>query len=860
VAHHRERKFQFLQPNIRFDYPGIDFDMVEGDPMRWLCLILLCGRLVAQNTIAFSFTTTGPADTATSAAVYDSTGTMVRWLWGGVMLAPGTYQRMWDGNLQNGTPATAGATYTIKLLENQVVYTFDGGFIGDTEKGLAVQDRYAAYGWQITLNGSATPTFAFAGNRGWFAGGYNEGGINLGWFDDMNKPRNANFNYMQNHIMLMDIATDGSWVYFMNTGAFSPDISWITAINAVSGSPVYFTSGTYLSGLAIPGWPKGFAATPVQTWPNTTINYIDPGPAWTTGAPPAGGPTGIAVQRSGNILAVAHGANSIKLWDKNAGTSLGTITTIANPTWMAFNSEGLWVVSSGGLYEVTGVGSSNTVTPITTLGGITFSNVVSVGSNGATNSIFVLDGGTNQQMYEFAVSSHTLMRTYGSLGGYSNCDPTISNSKLLLDQQYTTGTTTPYRSWVRVADSDDVWIADGMANRVLHISPANQYVDRLLYIKPNYSVAVSHGQPNRVFRGTYEYDMDYTQPLQLGDPDPALGGNGSWTLAKNWAVCAPSGFQTTGNGNPAAVEQLSNGRTYAMFWQSGLLTGMAEMPASGPLRKVATVPASIRANLLRNGHLSSGSGTSGTAPNYTVSITDYPLTGFNGSNDPVWGASTTPASMTTNSGNSYLTVDGTGAYFNTVEGTTDGVYTIFHNAPYGVMNQPHMGAYKGTGGSFYWQTMPERALTYPDYQGGYANIPGAAGNGIFPPSLVEGKNIIATYDGQGATWGNQYYHYWSDGLMVGQFGQKNTSPGVTTSGPTPFVIGTWGFGYNDIGTNIRAVATTQYNGDIYLYHGSEGGYGGILRWHLSNLASIQEWAGTGVLQVGGNVIMSPVTP
>ena len=817
-----------------------------------LMVSLWSAQLLAQpNSISFSFTVPqGQQDTSTSAAVYDSTGTMVRWLWGNVTYPPGTYTKTWDGTLYGGTAATVGATYTIKLLENNVVYTYDGR-LGSTEKSLNTTDHYATFSWQ---QGTQFLTFAFAGGRGWFSSGYAEGAINVGTFADVNKPQVINQNYQHGHIQLIDIATDGTWMYLLNQGVGTVDATWVTALDASSGMPVFFASGTLVTGSTLTGWPKQYSTNTVpSSWSNTTISTIDNG-TWVSGST---NPTNIAVQRSGNILAVAHGASLIRLFDKRAGTSLGTITSIANPTWMAFNSEGLWVVSNGGLYLVSNVGGTNTVSqPITG-----FSNVVSVGTNGATNSIFVLDGGTHQQMFEYAVTTHALMRTYGDVGGYSNCDPTVSKTKLMLDTTYSTGGSTPYRAWVRVDDNDNVWLADtGTGYRILHISPSNQYVERLMYQRPSYQARISHTMPTRLLSFFWEYSVDYTKPLLPGDPDPALGGNGSWELVKNWNVCAGATTAgVTGAGAGAqAFEQLSNGNAYAAYSGTGVFTNIFQLPSSGPIRKVATVPASIRALMLRNGSLGYST-TTGTAPNQVITIYNAPITSFNGSSDPIWGAFAVVATATLNPSNSFLIPGAYGSIAAAGDVTSDGVYPVLAVAAYnssGTTYQPHLGAVKSGFASYAWMALPEVCLTFPDYHGGYActqSFGGHNGLTIFP---IEGQNIFVTYDGQGATYGNQHYHFWSDGLMVGQFGQTHLWNGSSSVGVTPIQVGSYGYNYGDMASNLLSSSSTTVNGDIYFYHGDEAGFATFHRWHISNLASIHEFSGTGILQANGGAMLS----
>jgi hypothetical protein len=112
-----------------------------------------------------------------------------------------------------------------------------------------------------------------------------------------------------------------------------------------------------------------------------------------------------------------------------------------------------------------------------------------------------------------------------------------------------------------------------------------------------------------------------------------------------------------------------------------------------------------------------------------------------------------------------------------------------------------------------------------------------------------GNFFFVGYDGQGATWGDQFYQYNDDGLLVGQFGN------------TPYYDLSQGAGHARLGTvsgfpgtqpiagsagNIAMFQATRpdSNGVIYLYHTDEGHYGGIHRWSIRDTASVSEVAAT----------------
>ena len=289
---------------------------------------------------------------------------------------------------------------------------------------------------------------AFVGKRGWFTSGYIERNpFNFGYINDQEpthprvvNPSNPNITpgnltspYFNQNLSLIDVASDGKWIYVAQAGHFVAPSSYVTAFDVTADDPhqavpAVFGSGTTLTETTCSIFPQGnCGANPNGvSWVNTSLSVIDVeatiskvGSNYVTPQRP---PTGIAVQRDGNVLAVAHGdyrangtsysPNEIRLFDKRSGNQLGsTITTIANPTQMAFTSRGLWAVSGGKLYLISDVGGANTLSqPIQ---GLVYP--VSVASNRMTNHLFVLDGGSSQQLKEFDADD-MLVSTYGVAG------------------------------------------------------------------------------------------------------------------------------------------------------------------------------------------------------------------------------------------------------------------------------------------------------------------------------------------------------------------------------------------------------------------------------------------------------------
>ena len=130
-------------------------------------------------------------------------------------------------------------------------------------------------------------------------------------------------------------------------------------------------------------------------------------------------------------------------------------------------------------------------------------------------------------------------------------------------------------------------------------------------------------------------------------------------------------------------------------------------------------------------------------------------------------------------------------------------------------------------------------MTLPDGHGGFPCAPGYGKHNGIGPEQTEGRNIFVMYDGQYSTAGDQIYHYWEDGLMVGQFG--NTSPH-----PDNFLANI------PVGqaNNVAAMATVLVNEDVYLYHTDESDHSPLQRWHVSDLDSVHEFGGSASIGKG----------
>jgi len=199
-----------------------------------------CTSAPAAGGIAFTFsindagsipaTPTMPKATgalSTSAVVYDTnTNAMAATLWNSVTISNGTYCGTWNGYLDTGTLPTLAPSdhnYQIRLLHNNVQYTWDG-MVGVTESSLGGPENWDSAGsfpagmsfLKYTLPGQPTADFGVVAN------GYTEGTIEASVFksyDAVTQHGDPDTVWPLNLALASSgefdfTATDGNTVYF----------------------------------------------------------------------------------------------------------------------------------------------------------------------------------------------------------------------------------------------------------------------------------------------------------------------------------------------------------------------------------------------------------------------------------------------------------------------------------------------------------------------------------------------------------------------------------------------------------------------------------------------------------------------
>ena len=756
-----------------------------------------------------SFAFTLPRDAITSAGVYDTQGRLIRTLWRAEKLEAGLHLNDWNGKDDSGR-IYPGKEVALKVIHHRIQAVWEG-VIGNSS---------TATGANLHKSFEPPTSLLVQGNRAFYAVGYNEMQPSLHGFDAATPGRNSRPVVAKDPFAALSmIATDGTRLYWANTGGLART-SFVGAYDLTSMRPAPFSAGRPQ---CLNVRPDSARCYEDQEYPSV----LDVETA------PANAPVGLAVQRRGKVLAVAHaGRNLIRLFDKTSGAALREITVPLVPqslNQLAMSATGdLWVISGGSVLRYTGLDSAPQVAArIVTL---TKPLAIAAGE-GSDDAVWVADGGSSQQLKKFNRDGQPLA-TIGVKGGYAS-DPRVASDKLCFQAREGREQTA-----LGVAADGSVWVVDHCNNRMLRFAASGRSNAEIAYLPASYLSTVDHGKPHRVFANFLEFEVDRNVPLQPGK---------TWRLMRNWLAGLPPALLDSrsyngGFGGFTSVETLRNGRTYGLVQANGRQV-IVELPASGPLRIVKTLaqplPHATARVLYENGDL----GYSLTGPN-SQSVLRQPLTGFDAAGNPVW--STEPVQLA-----SVPTLTGTPYYRGAFSGmpprfpvTASGHVVFFDQAVEG--NEGfHLGAARTGSTEWLWQSSPTGPL---DGKGSFQTKRldqsiTYGGNSVW----AHGRHIIYGYHGEfyrdletgKVGQANQFMHHDESGLFIGQFGQPSTRPAAAD--------------LSGLSGNAFSPTLVREGNRLYLYHNDESSHGGVHRWRLDGWDDIVELNGRGA--PGGEIVL-----
>ena len=751
---------------------------------------------------ATTWTFTLPRQATTSAGVYDLQGHLLRTLWRAEVLSAGEQRRVWDGRDDLGRPVS-DSDVEFRLIHHRISHVWEG-VIGNssTEAG----------GPSIHRSFLQPTSIVPVGSRIYYAVGYNEGQPGIHGFS-LNAPQVNTHPITSTDVFVGHeiLASDGARLYWANTGGFSP-ISFVGVYDLSTAKLGSFASG------------KSVCLNRRQDWKDCFRGYDSVIDVLTEKGE---GATGLAVQRGGRLLAVAHGEQRlIRLFDKTTGAPVREIpvlrTRSQSHNQLAMSPSGdLWVISGNVVLRYTDLEREpRVVATIDTLEHPLALGTAETGDEG----VWVADGGASQQLKKFDREGQA-GQVIGRKGGLDN-DPRVAADRLCF--RWAEG---KEQTAVGVAADGSVWVVDRCNNRMLRFAPGASNTAgsdaQIAYLPAVYTATVDHGNPQRVFANFLEFEVERNTPWVAGK---------SWKLVRNWLIGMPASLRDDravngGFGGFTSVETLANGRTYGVLSAQGRQV-IVELPATGPLRVVKTLaqpmPGTTAKVLYENGDL----GYSLSGPNGQT-VLRQPLKGFDKTGDPVWSVEPVKlASVPTSAGSPWHRPGTFSGVLPPRFPLTESGHVVFFDQSVVGNEGFHLGAAKMGSDQWLWQASPTGAL---DGKGSFQTKQidksiQYGGNAVW----ASGRHIIYGYHGEfykdmktgGIGQANQFMHFDESGLFIGQFGQPSTRPAP------PDMAGMSG--------NAFSPTLVRDGPRLYLYHNDESTHGGVHRWRIDGWDDIGE--------------------
>ncbi|MRI02122.1 hypothetical protein GH721_16375 [Kriegella sp. EG-1] len=776
--------------------------------MRYLLFLLLSTTpLIGQNyhyavdtsnsaAQENSFTYTLAESATTSAGIYTTEGVLLRTLWSNEYKTAGAHTAKWDGLDDEGV-AVAKGTYSAKVLANNVQYEWEGAKIGNTSKHLTGENRYHGL--------SGFFKFVVVEDKIFWSNGYNEQ-RSAAYTSSIHDPQ-VTTPVLDKGVIVKYICADSDKVYWSGHDVFA-DNSFVFVTNLEDNTEHQYARAV------------NYEATHARTY-SSTLNKISGENSYITG-----------LARSGNYLFVARQLrNTIHVLDMtNGGTLVQTINTIYAPRELTADGNGnLWIISDANQvakYRIDGNGFLGSPTQI--LQGM--EEPLTLAYNKNENQIAICDGGSRQQVRFFNAANGAEANAFGQLGGYAN-GPAVMNDKFYFSdsksKDFDADIYTPQYNHAALSFEDDgsFWVLDVGNNRMMHYNQYRNYVEKIQYTPDWLNLSVDKNNPAKLFVDFLEYEIDYNQA------DVAK----SWTLKNNWGYYITDEYNNA-FGRIREPVTLSNGETYFLLRQNQNFE-IAELGSLG-VRITDVVLDGLDWIWLADGTLvyvdlaKLGSDVTWSA---------YKLNGFSIEGNPQYGAGMRLATRKNIKSTDPLYRLGGILSIGFID--KDKLVT-FDNRPeeYGMGGGYHLGLMDTNTNEWLFRTSK---ATGKNYTGEYpldgrfdtGNEVHNAGSKV----MVFGDNILWGYYGEFWKAGfqtNQYAHYYKNGLLLNVFGTNQSLNPNNFWDNTKKHIPFEGMAGNAISPFVVAHPNNEDVG--YLYHPDESWHGGIHRWRISNLKSVEE--------------------
>lgn len=732
----------------------------------------------SSKSVNFAFTLKDASKT--SAGVYFKDGTLLRTLWSGTNYEAGKHIAKWDGLDDDGKPAP-DSLIDIKVLSNNVKYEWEGARIGNTSTALTGSTKLRLF--------EPVRGIAISGTTAYFAGGYNEGWP--GQFRvDLSDPNSKTWiGKLKATDQASDyVATDGKLVYW---GGYDPledqakPETFVFATEVGNDRQYQFLQGVPAS----MGWGGVYPST---------ISYM---------VLPHSHISGMAVQKQGKFLFVARGGlNQLQVLEKTTGKIVRTLSFEDVRKCVIDGNDNLWFAYRNKVekFEVNNNGTLTTTNVV-----INIENAAALAVS-PDNRTLILSDMKTQQVKAYSNKDGEYLWTLGNEGGYLK-DATVTDTKFYLKDIRSEKLT-----YLAYLPNGSFYVGDVGNLRTQHYSASRSFIDRIMFLQNVYNTSVDKSNPKRVFSDFLEFEVDYSKPMGAS--------NNSWKLVKNWG--GNFGAEYDQFNKILNITTLKNGRTYGMLRIQDRYF-IVELVEGGVIRNTGIV---FKQRTFMNEDGSKITNP-GTAFGYGCALIKYALKGFDNKNNPIWSEDEELLSNTPPV-NAKDPAPWEGFRGDVITKSNNLIYFDYTRAVDGHSTGYHLGAIKKGTNKWLWRTAKSTDINYNGpfpADGSFDNGNGVVAHGAGGPALISGNQIFWGYHGE--FWKQSQTNKWNQvdgntGLFVGQFG-------VLTSDHQNQEAFAGGAG------NVLTGTAVEVNGTTYLYHNDESVHGGVHRWKITGLNTIE---------------------
>lgn len=533
--------------------------------------------------------------------------------------------------------------------------------------------------------------------------------------------------------------------------------------------------------------------------------------------------TGLAVQTGNNNLFVfREEINSIHVIHKTTGALRQNIRSYNNPKLGKIDSKGyLWFIHGSGSETLERFTINNATGAITSTG-LKLTGLIDVQAFNITpdgNTIVVGDMATYDQFKAYDATTLTYKWTLGRAESYSE-DATIYNDKFMFRNHGDYNNNAPRYTSISFESDGSMWVIDEGNERFIKFNSSREYVDQVIWKSNFYSTRVNHSDPTRLFTGFMEYEIDYSKPIQAGN------SNNAWKLVRNWGKVSllKSLGVDYGHMQPLlGVETLSNGRTYALTFTPGKIAKIFELVEGGVLRQAADVSFDNRTPHFKKG------GVLATYESSPWTLKERTITGFDARNNPILSDTKIWTTITNTVNHGFQSEP---MALSPPDKTANDVLIIFDKQK-GDAGYYHLAGYRKGETSPVFKTTKSVAYS--------KGSPYPLGTNTFDvrSSVNNAGSLVLAMDDwfmwgyYGEFWENTQTNYWhmltEEGLFLYDFGTDNKNP-ISS-----------GYSKAKMAGNAFGPSLIKVDGQVYLYHNDESFHGGVHRWKIKNLTSIEKF-------------------